>query len=78
MIFFHQKMRNWYLGNYKKEGEKSLPILTGGAKNEILGPSRPLSLMHLSVKSIEIIRQSHLIIQICPGTQHRCHTLCHR
>ena len=30
MNFFHQKMRNWYLGNYKK-GEKSLP---GGAKNQ--------------------------------------------
>ena len=29
MKFFHQKMRNWYLGNYKKkkkEGEKSLPV----------------------------------------------------
>ena len=26
MIFFHQKMRNWYWGNYKKEGEKSVPV----------------------------------------------------
>ena len=35
-------MRNWYLGNYKKkEGEKSLCILTGDAKNEMLGPSGP-------------------------------------
>ena len=25
-------MRNWYLGNYKKEGEKYLPVLTGGLK----------------------------------------------
>ena len=39
MIFFHQKMRYWYLGNYKKEGEKSLRVLTGGAKNEMLSPS---------------------------------------
>ena len=22
MIFFHQKMRNWYLGNYKKKKKK--------------------------------------------------------
>ena len=27
IFFFHQKMRDWYLGNYKKEGEKSLPVL---------------------------------------------------
>ena len=40
-IFFHQKMRKWYLGNYKKEGEKSLRVLTGSAKNEMLGPSGP-------------------------------------
>ena len=33
----------------KKEGEKSLPVKTGGAKNEMLGPSGP-PLMHLSVK----------------------------
>ena len=27
MIFFsHQKMSNWYWGNYKKEGKKSLPV----------------------------------------------------
>ena len=32
-------MRNSYLGNYKKEGEKHLHILTEDAKNEILGPS---------------------------------------
>ena len=25
-------MRNWYLNNYKKEGEKSLHVLTGDAK----------------------------------------------
>ena len=24
--FFHQKMRNWYLGNYKKEGENLYPF----------------------------------------------------
>ena len=30
-------MRNRYLGNYKKEGEKSLHVLTGGVKNEMLG-----------------------------------------
>ena len=40
-FFFHQKMRNLYLGNYKKEGEKSLRVLTGDAKNEMLGPSGP-------------------------------------
>ena len=40
MIFFHQNMRNWYLGNYKKEGI-FLPVWTGGAKNEIKGPSGP-------------------------------------
>ena len=34
-------MGNWYLGNYKKEGDKSLPVKTGGAKNEIMGPSGP-------------------------------------
>ena len=28
-----------YLGNYKKEGEKYSRVLTGGAKNEMLGPS---------------------------------------
>ena len=48
MIFFHQKVRNWYWGNYKKEGEKSLPVKKGGVKNEIMGPSGP-PLMHLSV-----------------------------
>ena len=43
-LFFHQKMRNW-LGNYKKkkkkkkEGEKSLRVWTGGAKNEMLSSS---------------------------------------
>ena len=41
MILLHQKMRNWYLGNYKKEGEKSLRVLTGVAKNEMFGPSGP-------------------------------------
>ena len=39
--FFHQKMRNWYLGIYKKGGKKPLRVLTEGAKNEIMGPSGP-------------------------------------
>ena len=46
-------MRNWYLGNYKKEGEKSLPVKTGGAKNKMLGPGGS-ALMYLSVKNIWI------------------------
>ena len=45
---FHQNMRNWCLGNYKKEGEKSLRDLIGDAKNDMLGPSDPL--VHWSVK----------------------------
>ena len=35
------KMCNWYLVNYKKEGEKSLRVLTENAKNEMFGPSGP-------------------------------------
>ena len=27
-------MRNWYLGNYKQEGEKSLPVLTKKKKKK--------------------------------------------
>ena len=34
----------------KKERKKSLRVLTGDAKNEIMGPSGPPPLMHLSVK----------------------------
>ena len=34
-------MGNWYLGNYKKEGEKYLRVLTEDAKVETLGPSEP-------------------------------------
>ena len=49
MIFFHQKMRNWYWGNYKKKGEKNLyPFKKEAQKNEIMGPSGP-PLMHVSV-----------------------------
>ena len=48
--FFHQKMRNRWSGNYQKRTEKSLHVLTGDAKNEILGPSGP-PLMHLSVNN---------------------------
>ena len=48
IVCFHQKMRNWYLGKFKKEG-KTLPVLTRGAKNEMFGPSGPH--MHLSVKT---------------------------
>ena len=47
-FFFYQKMCNWYLGNYKKEGEKYLRVLTGDAKNEMLGPSGPP--MHLNAR----------------------------
>ena len=32
-------MRNWYLGNLKKNSEKYLRVLTGDSKNEILGPT---------------------------------------
>ena len=44
IIFFHHKIRNWYLGKYKKkkkkkDGEKSLRVLTGDVKKEMLGPS---------------------------------------
>ena len=50
-------MRNWYLGIllYKKVGEKYSRVLTGDAKNEMLGlPSGP-PYMHLSVN------QNHLL-----------------
>ena len=43
-FFFYQKMRNWYLGNYKKEGEKSLRVLTQKTKQKQKQP-----VMHLSV-----------------------------
>ena len=33
-FFFHQKMRNWYLGNYKKDGEKSLPFKQEARKSK--------------------------------------------
>ena len=33
LIFFHQKMRNWYSGKYKKVGEKYSRDLTGDTKN---------------------------------------------
>ena len=32
--FFHQKMLNWYLGSYKKEGENIKCVLTRDAKNQ--------------------------------------------
>ena len=37
-------MGNWYLGNYKKEGETSLCVLTRDAKKKkkMIGPSGPL------------------------------------
>ena len=47
-FFYLKKMRSWYLGNYKKEGEKYLHVLIGDVKNKMLGPSGP-PLMHLSV-----------------------------
>ena len=57
IIFFHWKMRNWYLGSYtKKEGGKVLRIFAGYAKkkkNEMLGPSGPPSSYALSVNSLE-------------------------
>ena len=40
-FFFHQKMRNWYWGNYKKRGRKIFTRLKSGAKNEKMGPSGP-------------------------------------
>ena len=47
-IFFYQHMRNLYLGNYKKDGEKSLRMLTGDLKNEMVGPSGPpLYVLHV-------------------------------
>ena len=50
MIFFHQKMPNWYLGNYEKKRKKNLYLFEQEAqKNETLDPSGP-PLMHLSVK----------------------------
>ena len=36
-IFFHQKMRNLYLDNYKKEGEIFLRVLTGDVKKQNVG-----------------------------------------
>ena len=57
-------MRNWYLGIllYKKVGEKYSRVLTGDAKNEMLGlPSGP-PYMHLSVN------QNHLLSR--PTTIH--------
>ena len=38
--FSHQKMRDWYLANYKQDVEIS-SVLTEDAKNEMLGPSEP-------------------------------------
>ena len=49
-------MRNWYLGNCKK-GENPLSVLTGGAKNEIMGPSgppyAPMFYTSLTLKSVK-------------------------
>ena len=38
-FFFHQKMRIWYLENYKKDYENFLRVLTRDVKNEILEPT---------------------------------------
>ena len=66
-------MRNRYLGNYKKEN--FLRILTGNAKNEMLGPSGPpmhLLRFHLKkfkkkvyFRSQELERLSVCIVQVC-------------
>ena len=32
MIFFHQKMRNWYQGNYNKEKKNLYPFKQEGEK----------------------------------------------
>ena len=50
-FFFHQKMRNWYLGNYKKRWRKIFTRLNRRRENQNLG-SKWTPLMHLSVKSL--------------------------
>ena len=41
-IFFHQKMRNWYLGNYKKRGSKIFTLLNQGLRASSLQFTSPL------------------------------------
>ena len=44
MFIFTKKMRNWYLSNYEKKGEKHLRLLRGDANNEKAGSKwTPLS-----------------------------------
>ena len=54
LLFFHQKMHNWYLGNYEKVGKKYflIRVLTGDAKNKMLGPSGPLMHLHDESKNM--------------------------
>ena len=57
-------MCNWYLGNYKKVGEKYSRVLTGDAKNETLGPSGHPP-MYLSVNSISRAVHAKLYVRVC-------------
>ena len=47
MNFFHQKMRNWYLGNYKKEGKIFTRLNRRREKRN--NGSKWTPVMHLSV-----------------------------
>ena len=45
IIFFHPNKRNWYFGNYEKDWEKYLRVLTGDAKNKMLVQVGPILCM---------------------------------
>ena len=48
-LFIHQKMRKWFLGNYKKRGGKFITRLNRRREKQKVG-SKWTPLMHLSVK----------------------------
>ena len=54
-------MRMWYLGNYKKECEFFLRVLTEDVKYEILDGSNWTPLMYLRVK-VGLIIKSKIVI----------------
>ena len=54
-FFFHQMMRNWFIGNYQKGAEKIIKHLSRRHKKQNVGSKwTPLPLTHLSVKLLLI------------------------
>ena len=71
IIFLNKKMRKPYLGNFKREGTKSLRVLTEGAKNSNAGLPMHLIVNRKMVKESVIAAEIVLAIGIMSYTKYK-------